>query len=198
MAELFEAGTLQRLSELELGPPCYTEDIAHLTEKASFDVEYAYVATNALGNFSGREDKEHIPNTFKEVITLPQAARWKVASDKDIVSLEKHGVYELVPIISVRTDEKSSAPAGHTGSRQTEYTRADWSCWGGHKFPESTAAAPLSPGAGSRASGWYLQSPWSWSDENKLFSASNSQQGFCLLVVRQLIQDAFRRKARGK
>ena len=34
-------------------------------------------------------------------MTLPQAARWKVASDKKIVSLEKYGVYELVPITSV-------------------------------------------------------------------------------------------------
>ena len=53
LAELFEAGTLQRLSELELGPPCYTENIAHQAESASFNVEYAYVATNALGSFSG-------------------------------------------------------------------------------------------------------------------------------------------------
>ena len=34
LAELFKAGTLQRLSELELGPPWYTEDIAHQAEKA--------------------------------------------------------------------------------------------------------------------------------------------------------------------
>ena len=34
-------------------------------------------------------------------MTLPQAARSKVASDKEIASLEKHGVYELVSIISV-------------------------------------------------------------------------------------------------
>ena len=52
LAELFKAGTLQRLSELELGPPCYTEDIAHQAENAIFSVEYAHVATNALGSFS--------------------------------------------------------------------------------------------------------------------------------------------------
>ena len=55
LAGLFEAGTLQRLKELELGPPSYTEDIAHQAEDSSFSVEYAYVATNALGSFSGRE-----------------------------------------------------------------------------------------------------------------------------------------------
>ena len=31
---------------------------------------------------------------------LPQAARWKVVSDKEIASLEKHGVFKLVPIPS--------------------------------------------------------------------------------------------------
>ena len=36
---------------------------------------------------------------------LPQTERWKTASDKEIASLEKHGVFNLVPITSV--------PAGH-------------------------------------------------------------------------------------
>ena len=98
--------TLQRLSELELGLPCYTEDIAHQTENTSFNVEYAYVATNVLGNFSAEENKEQIPNTFKEAMTLPQAARWKVASDEEITSLKRHGVYDLVPITSVPSGRK--------------------------------------------------------------------------------------------
>ena len=54
----------------------------HQVQNASFNVEYAYVATNALGSFSGRGgvhsdfslNKEQIPNTFKEAMTLPQAA----------------------------------------------------------------------------------------------------------------------------
>ena len=33
-------------------------------------------------------------------MTLPQAARWEIASDKEIASLEVHGMYELVPITS--------------------------------------------------------------------------------------------------
>ena len=53
LAELFEAGTLQHLSELELGPPCYMEDIAHQAENASVNVDYTYVTTKALGSFSG-------------------------------------------------------------------------------------------------------------------------------------------------
>ena len=39
-------------------------------------------------------------------MALPQAARWKVASGKEIASLEKHGVYELVPITSVPNGRK--------------------------------------------------------------------------------------------
>ena len=39
-------------------------------------------------------------------MTLPQAALWKVASDKEIASLEKHGVYDLVPITSVPNGRK--------------------------------------------------------------------------------------------
>ena len=101
LAELFEAGTLQGSSKIELELPCYTEDIAHLVEKASFNEEYAYVTTNALGSFLRGQDKKQIPNTFKEAMTPSQAARWKVPSDNEIASLEKHGVYELVPITSV-------------------------------------------------------------------------------------------------
>ena len=101
LAELFEAGTLQGLSKIELELPCYTEDIAHLMEKANFNEEYAYVATNVPGSFWGEKDKKQIPNTFKEAVTLSQAARWKVPSDNEIANLEKHGVYELIPITSV-------------------------------------------------------------------------------------------------
>ena len=98
LAELLEASTLQRLSEPELEPPCYTEDIAHQAKNASFNIEYAYVATNALESFSGWENKEQISNVFKEVMTLSQAARWKVALDKDIASLAKHQCCRTTPI----------------------------------------------------------------------------------------------------
>ena len=37
---------------------------------------------------------------------LPQSTRWKVASDREVASLEKHGVYELMPIISVSTGQR--------------------------------------------------------------------------------------------
>ena len=51
------------------------EDIAHQAGNASFNVEYAYVATNALESFSGGKSKKQVPNTFKEAMALPQAAR---------------------------------------------------------------------------------------------------------------------------
>ena len=37
---------------------------------------------------------------------LPQAARWKAASNREVASLEKHGVYELIPIVSVPTGQR--------------------------------------------------------------------------------------------
>ena len=39
-------------------------------------------------------------------MNLPQAARWKVAADKEVASLEKHGVNELVLITSVPNKRK--------------------------------------------------------------------------------------------
>ena len=78
-----------------------------------------YVYTNALGSFSGGENKEQILDTFKKAMILPQAARWKVASDKDITSLEKHGVYELIPITSVPNERKV------IGTRWVHKSKAD-------------------------------------------------------------------------
>ena len=159
---LFEADTLQCLSELELGPPCYTEDIAHQAESASYNVAYAYIATNALGSFSEGGEQGKIPNTFKEAMAVPQAASWKVASDKEIASLEKHYVYELVPITSVPNRRK------FVGTRWVYMVKADrvykgrlvvlrWS-----QVPGIDCGGPFFPCGGSRASEWYLQSPRSW------------------------------------
>ena len=39
-------------------------------------------------------------------MSLPQAARRKAAADKEIASLKKHGVYELVPSYSVPAGQK--------------------------------------------------------------------------------------------
>ena len=62
---------------------------------------------------------EVIPNTFKEVMTLPAKAHWKAASDKEVVSLKKINAYTLVPATAVT--------AGHKiiGSRWVYKAKAD-------------------------------------------------------------------------
>ena len=50
---------------------------------------------------------------------LPQAARWKVASDERIASLENHGMFELVFIILVTNGRKV------VGARWVYKTKAD-------------------------------------------------------------------------
>ena len=67
----------------------------------------------------GGGSKLKVPNTFKEAISLLQAARWKAAADKEIASLKKHGVHELVLA--------SSVPAGQKviGSRWVNKIKAD-------------------------------------------------------------------------
>ena len=57
--------------------------------------------TNTQPSCSGGGKSDRVPNTFKEAMGLPQAARWKTASDKDIASLEKQGVFDLILITSV-------------------------------------------------------------------------------------------------
>lgn len=41
---------------------------------------------------------------------LPQAARWKAASDKEIASLGSHGVHELVSITAVKAGQRVVGP----------------------------------------------------------------------------------------
>ena len=52
-------------------------------------------------------------------MSLPQETRWNAAADKKIASLQKHGVYELVPA--------SFVPAGQkvVGSRWVNKFKAD-------------------------------------------------------------------------
>ena len=57
--------------------------------------------TNTHLSCSGEEESDSIPNAFKKAMDLPKAARLKAASDKEIANLDKHGVFEMVLIISV-------------------------------------------------------------------------------------------------
>ena len=101
-AGLFQKDTLQQVHKL--GSPKLGSygnlDIAHQLNDTS-STEYAYATTNAQGIFSAGEKEEENPNIFKEAMGLPQAASWKAAPDRETASLEKHGVYELVPITAV-------------------------------------------------------------------------------------------------
>ena len=83
-----------------------TQDIAHHLENTLLFAEYVYVSTASAGNYSGGGNKLKVPNTFKEDMSLPQAARWGAAADKEITSLKKHGVYELVRAFSVLAEQK--------------------------------------------------------------------------------------------
>ena len=105
LTERFRPSTLHKLRQ----PGRYTNadmpDTAHQLDVEAVPAEVASIRTNTQPSFSGGGESDRVPNTFKEAMGLPQAARWKTASDKKIVSLEKHGVSDLVPITSV--------PAGH-------------------------------------------------------------------------------------
>ena len=120
LVALFEQRRLHSLLSLALYTNVETQDIAHHLENASLFAEYAYVSTASAGSHSGGGgNKLKVPNTFKEVMILPQAARWKAVADKEIVSLKKHSVYELVPASSVRAGQKV------VGSPWVNKTKAD-------------------------------------------------------------------------
>ena len=52
-------------------------------------------------------------------MSLPKAAYWKEAADKEIQSLEKHGVYELVPMFFVPSSQNV------VGTRWVNIIKAD-------------------------------------------------------------------------
>ena len=106
IAKLFGSDTLSHLCKLG---PFSTEalDIAHqMYYRGTLSAEYAYAATNLQESCLRGGEKERIPNTFKKAMSLPKAAYWKEAADKEIQSLEKHGVYELVPMSFVPSSQK--------------------------------------------------------------------------------------------
>ena len=66
----------------------------------------AYATTSTQRSFSTGERKEKIPSTFKKAMGLRHAARWKPAHDREVTSLEKHGVYELILTTSFQTGQR--------------------------------------------------------------------------------------------
>ena len=119
LAERFQPSTLHKLRRLDLYTNTDTPDTAHQLDAETVPVEVTYTRTNTQPSCSGGGESDRVPNTFKEAVGLPQAAHWKTASDKDIESLEKHGVFNLVLITSVL--------AGHrvVGTRCVRKIKAD-------------------------------------------------------------------------
>ena len=69
--------------------------------------EYSYAATNVQIQRLEGAKVLIIPNTFKEAMALPEAARWKAVSDKDMESLRAHKVYDLLPTTSIPIGQKA-------------------------------------------------------------------------------------------
>ena len=80
-----------------------TPDTAHQFDAEAVVAEVTYTMTNTQPSCSGGGKSNRVPNTFKEAIGLAQAACWTTVSDKEIASLEKHGVF---PIVSVPAEHK--------------------------------------------------------------------------------------------
>ena len=101
---LFQKDTVQQVHKLGSPKLGYHAnlDIAHRLDD-TFSTGNANATTITQGSFSAGEQNKKIPNTFKKAMGLPQAARWRAASDKEVARLEKHVVYELIPITSAPT-----------------------------------------------------------------------------------------------
>ena len=151
LAEIAPDSTLSELRRMGLYTKPLLPDVMHQTNKAESVVEYACATTN-VQRYSVGEKMEVIPNTFKEAMTLPAKAHWKVASDKEVASLKK--VYTLVPLPPFQPATRSSALVGCMRSRLTNPTRGELSCSDGDKYQASTAEARLLRSAGFRASVW--------------------------------------------
>ena len=104
----------QRAAEVPLG----RADVGcHLPCKPDTTLaEYAYATTNTQLQMrsEGETKAKIVPNTFSEARKLPEAALWEAAKDKEIASLIKHQVYDLVPSPQFLRDPKSSAHGGST------------------------------------------------------------------------------------
>ena len=97
---------LRVTASLALYTKVVLEDVAHTEDMQSF-VEYALTATNTqLKNRLEGEKVATFPSTFSEAMRLPEAARWKAATIKEINSLKDLGVYVLIPKSTVPPRKK--------------------------------------------------------------------------------------------
>ena len=111
---------MRELQQLNLYTGADLPDIAHNQELFAF-AEYAYATTNTQlqTRSEGGKKPRIVPNTFTEARKLPEAALWEAAEGKEIASLIKHQVCDLVPITSVPAGSKIN------GSRWVYKIKAD-------------------------------------------------------------------------
>ena len=106
LADLFHRNTPHKLRQLGLYTNTNTPNTAHQLDAKAVIANVVYTMINTQPSFSGGGESDRVVSTFEETMSLPQAARWKPASDKKIASLEKHGVLNLAPITSVPSGQK--------------------------------------------------------------------------------------------
>ena len=104
--ERFQPSTLHKLRQLGIYTNTDTPDTAHQLDVEAVAAQVAYTMTNTQPSCSGGGESDRVSSTFKEAMGLPQTARWKTTLDKEIASLEKRGVFDLVPITSVSAGHK--------------------------------------------------------------------------------------------
>ena len=69
-------------------------------------LDYALATENPVAEQSSDGELITIPNTFKEAMESPQATKWKEATNKEMDSLQKHAVFDLVSPDSVPPEQK--------------------------------------------------------------------------------------------
>ena len=119
LAERFQPSTLHKLRRLNIYTNTDTPDTAHQLDAETVPVEVVHTRTNTQPSCSGGGESNRVPNTFKEAVGLPQAAHWKTASDKEMESLEKQGVFSLVLITSVLAGHRVVGTGGCGKLRRT-------------------------------------------------------------------------------
>ena len=102
----FQPSTLNKLRKLGFYTNMDTLDTAYHLDAKTVAAKVAYTTNSTHPSYPGGGESYRVPNTLKEAMVLPQTAGWKAASDKEIASLEKHGVFNLVPITSVPARHK--------------------------------------------------------------------------------------------
>ena len=125
LAERFQPSTLHKLRRRDIYTNTDTLDTAHQLDAEAVPAEVAYIRTNTQPSCSRGGISDRVPNNFKEAVGLPQAVHWKTSLDKEIESLEKHGVFKLVLITSVLEGHKVLALDGCGLLRRTVTVRVD-------------------------------------------------------------------------